>query len=174
MPSSKTAVAVVATAVPPRIKPSNYPEPFASRMAGREKRQLGDVFGLTNFGVNLTRLAPNASSALRHAHTKQDEFIYILQGHPTLHTDEGMTALSPGMCAGFKAATGNAHRLINDTDQEVLYLEVGDRTPGDEGSYPDDDLKALLVNGAWQFVHKDGAPSKKTCGLPQLPSPDSR
>ena len=151
-------IAVSATQVPPRSKPSNYPEPFASRMAGREKRQLGDVFGLTNFGVNLTRLAPHASSALRHAHTRQDEFIYILQGHPTLHTDEGHTALAPGMCAGFKAGTGNAHRLINETEEEVLYLEVGDRVLGDAASYPDDDLKALVVDEKWEFRHKDGTP----------------
>ena len=158
MPQKQNPIAVIAAEVPPRSKPSVYPEPFASRMAGREKRQLGDLFGLTNFGVNLTRLAPNASSALRHAHTRQDEFIYILQGQPTLHTDEGRTRLSPGMCAGFKAGTGNAHRLINESTEEVVYLEVGDRTRGDEGSYPDDDLKALLVDGKWKFVHRDGTP----------------
>ena len=148
--------AIVASEVPARTKSSAYPEPFASRMAGREKRPLGDFFGLTNFGVNLTRLAPKAVSALRHAHTKQDELIYILQGNPTLHTDEGRTRLFPGMCAGFKAGTGNGHRLINETEEEVVYLEVGDRTPGDEGSYPDDDLKALMVDGKWKFVRKDG------------------
>ena len=148
--------AFVAAEAPARTKPSNYPEPFASRMAGREKRPLGDLFGLANFGVNLTKLAPNASSSLRHAHTEQDEFIYILQGNPTLHTDEGFTVLSPGMCAGFKAGTGNGHRLVNQTSEDVVYLEVGDRTTGDEGSYPDDDLKALLVEGKWKFFHKDG------------------
>jgi uncharacterized cupin superfamily protein len=158
MAEKSNPVAVTAADVPARSRPSVYPEPFASRMAGREKRQLGDLFGLTNFGVNLTRLAPNAVSALRHAHTKQDEFVYILQGRPTLHTDEGRTQLSPGICVGFKAGTGNGHRLINETTEEVVYLEVGDRTPGDEGSYPDDDLKALLVEGKWKFVHKDGKP----------------
>lgn len=158
MPERTYPTAINADEALARAKPSSYPEPFASRMAGRVKQPLGDLFGLTNFGVNLTRLAPHANSALRHAHTKQDEFIYILQGHPTLHTDEGRTQLSPGMCAGFKAGTGNGHRLINETSQEVVYLEVGDRTPGDEGSYPDDDLKAMLVEGAWQFMHKDGSP----------------
>jgi uncharacterized cupin superfamily protein len=142
----------------PRSKPSNYPEPYASRMGGREKRALGDLFGLSNFGVNLTRLAPKALSALRHAHSKQDEFVYILQGHPTLMTDAGATPLAPGMCAGFKAGSGNGHQLINETSEDVVYLEVGDRTPGDEGFYPDDDLKALMVEGKWQFVHKDGTP----------------
>lgn len=158
MPDNAYPVAVVAATAPVRAKPSNYPEPFASQMAGRQKRPLGDLFGLTNFGVNLTRLAPGAVSALRHAHTKQDEFIYILQGQPTLYTDEGRTKLSPGMCAGFKAGTGNGHRLINETQEEVVYLEAGDRTAGDEGSYPDVDLKATMVDGKWQFVHKDGSP----------------
>jgi uncharacterized cupin superfamily protein len=158
MSEKSNPVAVTAVDVPPRSKPSVYPEPFASRMAGRRKQPLGDLFGLANFGVNRTSLAPGAASALRHAHTKQDEFVYILQGHPTLHTDEGRTRLSPGMCAGFKAGTGNGHRLVNETEEEVVYLEVGDRTPGDEGSYPDDDLKAQRVEGAWRFVHKDGSP----------------
>jgi len=151
-------IAILALEAPARAKRSNYPEPFASRMAGRQKYPLGDLFGLTNFGVNLTRLAPGAVSALRHAHTKQDEFIYILQGQPTLHTDEGHTLLTPGMCAGFKAGTGNGHRLINNTAEEVVYLEVGDRTPGDECSYPDEDICAHLVNGTWSFTHKDGTP----------------
>ncbi len=157
-PAANLPVAVVAQNAPLRARPSNYPEPFASRMAGRHKQPLGDLFGLANFGVNLTRLAPGAVSSLRHAHTRQDEFVYILQGHPTLHTDAGRTPLSPGMCAGFKAGTGNGHRLLNETRDDVVYLEIGDRTPGDEGIYPDDDLKAQLVAGKWAFFHKDGTP----------------
>ena len=151
-------IAIAAEEAPPRARQTNYPEPFASRMAGRLKRPLGDLFGLANFGVNLTRLLPGAASALRHAHTKQDEFVYILEGRPTLHTDEGRTPLEPGMCAGFKAGTGNGHCLINETSEDVVYLEVGDRTPGDDGTYPDDDLKASLVDGKWKFVRKDGTP----------------
>ncbi|MFM2303732.1 MAG: hypothetical protein RLZZ135_1142 [Cyanobacteriota bacterium] len=158
MPEETQPIAIDTAKVPPCIKPSNYPEPFATRMSGRIKYQLGDLFGLSNFGVNLTRLVPQAISALRHAHSKQDEFIYILQGHPTLQTDEGRTQLSPGMCAGFKAGTGNAHNLINETEKDVLYLEIGDRSPGDEGTYPDDDLQASLIQGKWQFTHKDGTP----------------
>lgn len=147
---------IVAFDVPPRNKPSNYPEPFASRMAGRTKRALGNVFGLRNFGVNLTVLQPGAVSSLRHAHSTQDEFIYILSGTPILHTDKGRTQLSPGMCAGFPAGQSDAHCLRNESDQEVVYLEVGDRSPNDQAIYPDDDLKAELVAGAWRFSHKDG------------------
>lgn len=158
MTDKQLPVAIVAAEAAPRTKPSNYPEPFASRMVGREKRPLGDVFALTNFGVNLTRLAPNAGSALRHAHSKQDEFIYILEGSPTLITDAGETQLFRGMCAGFKAGTGNGHQLLNRTTEDVVYLEVGDRTAGDSAIYPDDDIQALFVNEAWQFSHKNGTP----------------
>lgn len=157
MSEPRPPIAVRADEVAPRTRPSNYPEPFASRMKGREKRQLGDVFGLSNFGVNLTRLAPGAVSALRHSHSRQDEFVYILSGHPTLRTDEGETPLAPGMCAGFKAGTGNAHQLVNRTGETVVYLEVGDRTPGDEGAYPDDDIQAALQGGRWVFTRKDGS-----------------
>ena len=151
-------IAIEAAAAPLRAKPSNYPEPFFSRMGKREKRPLGDLFELRNFGVNLTRLKPGGESALLHRHSRQDEFVYILEGKPTLVTDRGETALAPGMCAGF-AASGIAHQLVNRTDRDVVYLEIGDRTPGDDGAYPADDLKAALgPDGKWQFTHKDGRP----------------
>jgi uncharacterized cupin superfamily protein len=127
-------------------------------MAGRQKRVLGELFGLMNFGVNLTTLQPGAVSALRHAHTRQDEFIYVLQGHPVLRTDAGETPLAPGSCAGFRAGSGDAHQLVNPTDAVVVYLEVGDRSPGDSASYPDDDLQAVSLDGRWRFTHKDGRP----------------
>jgi uncharacterized cupin superfamily protein len=158
MPTDKKPIAVVAAEAPLRTRPTIYPAPFAARVKGREKRPLGDLFGLANFGVNLTRLAPKASSALRHAHTKQDEFVYVLEGHPTLRTDEGAARLSPGMCAGFRAGTGNGHCLVNETDADVVYLEIGDRTPGDAATYPDDDLRAEQVEGGWRVTHKDGTP----------------
>jgi len=151
--------AIKAREAPARSKPSSYPEPFASRVAGREKRPLGELFGLRNFGVNLTRLAPGAMSALRHAHSRQDEFVYVLEGRPTLVTDDRETPLEPGMCAGFRAGSGEGHHLVNRSAQDVVYLEVGDRTGGDEASYPDDDLKAALdPDGRWRFTRKDGTP----------------
>jgi 2-hydroxychromene-2-carboxylate isomerase/uncharacterized cupin superfamily protein len=157
-PAAGPRVALRAADAPVRQRPSVYPEPFAAMMAGRVKHPLGDLFGLKNFGVNLTRLAPGAVSALRHAHRTQDEFVYVLQGRPTLHTDAGRTPLAPGLCAGFAAGSGDAHRLINETDAEAVYLEIGDRSEGDEVQYPDDDLKALREGGAWRFLHKDGTP----------------
>jgi uncharacterized cupin superfamily protein len=158
MTNSSSAAAVAATAVPPRARPSNYPEPFASRVAGREKRALGDFFGLKNFGVNLTCLRPGAQSALYHRHSRQDEFIYVLEGDPTLITEAGETQLRPGMCAGFVAG-GTPHHLVNRSSRDVLFLEVGDRSQGDEGFYPADDIQAVMGDdGKWRFAHKDGRP----------------
>ncbi len=151
--------AIEAAAAPPSRPGRGYPEPFAARVAGRVRRPLGDLFGLTNFGVNLTRLPPGGVSALRHTHLHEDEFIYIVAGDPVLVTNAGETPLRPGMCAGFKAGSGDAHHLLNRTDRDVVYLEIGDRKPGDTVIYPDDDLgRALAPDGTRLFVHRDGTP----------------
>jgi uncharacterized cupin superfamily protein len=148
--------ALLAVDAAPRTKPSNYPEPFASRMAGRVKRPLGDLFDLKSFGVNLTRLPPGAVSALHHQHSDQDEFIYVVEGKPTLFTDNGETQLRPGMVAGF-AAGGTAHHLENRTTRDCVILEIGDRAEGDEVSYPTDDIQAVMgSDGKWRFAHKNG------------------
>jgi uncharacterized cupin superfamily protein len=157
MAETKFPTALRAADVPPQARPTNYPEPFAARVAGRQKRRLGEAFGLANFGVNLTRLAPGAVSALRHRHAKQDELVYILEGEPVLVTDAGETPMKPGDCAGFKAG-GDAHQLVNRGAGDVLYLEIGDRTPGDGVVYPDDDLHLAPVDGRLRFQHKDGTP----------------
>jgi uncharacterized cupin superfamily protein len=134
-----------------------YPEPYAALLKGRLKRKLGEYFELTNFGVNLTHLNPGAISALAHSHSKQEEFILVLEGNPTLILGQEEIVLHPGECYGFKAGTGIAHQLINRSEKNVTYLEIGDRTEGDEVEYPNDDLKATqLPNGGWALTHKDG------------------
>jgi uncharacterized cupin superfamily protein len=158
-PPDRRPAAVRAAEAPPRARATGYPPDLARKVEGREKRPLGDLFGLRNFGVNLTRLAPGAASSLRHAHATQDEFVYVLEGEPTLVTDAGETPLAPGMCAGFPAGTGDAHTLLNRTARDVVYLEIGDRTPGDRVTYPDDDLKAEMgADGQWRYSRKDGTP----------------
>jgi uncharacterized cupin superfamily protein len=158
MSDAKTSSPILAADAPPRLRRSNYPEPFAARMEKRDKRPLGDLFGLRNFGVNLTRLAPGGLSSLMHRHGLQDEFIYVIDGEPTLVTDAGETLLGPGMCAGFPA-NGPAHHLVNRGDRDAVYLEIGDRLPGDSVVYPADDIQAVMgADGKWRFAHKDGTP----------------
>lgn len=158
MTDSKPPAAIAATDVPAQAKVSNYPEPYFGRMAKRTKRQLGDLFGLRQFGVNLTTLGPGGESALMHTHSRQDELVYVLEGHPTLVTESGETRLGPGLCAGFPAG-GVAHHLVNRTDRDVVFLEIGDRAEGDAVRYPKDDLRAdLREDGSWRFTHRDGTP----------------
>ena len=124
---------IAAAALAATNQPAFLTQTNAARFA------MGDVFGLSNFGVNYTRIPPGAISALRHAHSHQDEAVFILSGHPTLRTDEGETELQPGMFVGFKAGTGNAHQLVNRTQEDVICIEIGDRNPNDQATYPDDD-----------------------------------
>lgn len=156
MADSSHPVAVIAADTPPRARATGYPADLAARVAGRDKRPLGDLFGLNTFGVNLTRLAPGAWSALHHRHGKQDEFVYVLEGTPTLITDSGETLLSPGMCAGFPAG-GSPHHLENRGPADAVILEIGDRGAGDSVVYPNDDLAAAMgTDGKWHYTRKDG------------------
>lgn len=141
--------------VPPRIG-NSYPAPFDEGSKEREKRRLGDFGGLTNFGVNLTILPPGQGSALRHWHTMQDEFVFVVSGELTLITDAGEQILPAGMCAAFPKNRADGHCLVNRSDAPASYLEVGDRTPGDEVDYPGADLRVGWVDGGPQFQKKDG------------------
>jgi uncharacterized cupin superfamily protein len=124
-------------------------------MNGRIKRPLGDLFGLQNFGVNHVTLPPGTVSALFHRHSVQDECILVLSGEVTLVHDEGETLLAAGMFVGFPK-NGSAHQLINRSEKEVTYVEIGDRQPGDSVSYPRDDLVAVRAGDGWSFTQKDG------------------
>ncbi len=139
-------------------KGADHPAPFAETIRDREKRALGDALGLTNFGVNLVRLPPGTASTLRHWHSRQDEFVYVLEGELVLVTDNGEQLLTPGMAAGFPAGVANGHVLTNRTERDALYLEVGDRATGDEVDYPDIDLLVRWIDGEEKYVHKDGTP----------------
>lgn len=141
----------------PESNATSYPEPFRAANQSRWSRRLGKHAGLTNFGVNLTRIVPGGQSSSRHAHTRQDEFVYVVQGEVELETDAGAELLRAGMCAGFPAGTGNAHRFVNRSDADVLLLVVGDRTPGEEVTYPDIDLHGRMgPDGRYVFTRKDG------------------
>jgi uncharacterized cupin superfamily protein len=152
---------------PPAFDPSDvaetnqtgYPLPYRADNQKRFNRRLGDYAGLKNFGVNLTRIIPGGQSSHRHAHSKQDEFVYVLEGKVTLETNAGAQILGAGMCAGFPAGAGDAHRFVNRSSEDVLLLVVGDRTAADEVSYPDIDMHARLgADGKYTFTRKDGTP----------------
>jgi uncharacterized cupin superfamily protein len=141
-----------------RIGSPNYPAPFRQVCAGRHKTPLGNAVGLTQFGVNLTRLEPGAASALRHWHENEDEFVYILEGECVLVENEGETILKAGDCAGFRANVANGHCLVNRSGHDMIYLEIGSRAPREIAHYPDDDLHFERNEKQLRILHKSGEP----------------
>lgn len=135
-----------------------YPDQFKSRVQGRARRVLGDVAGLTQFGVNLTTLKPGAASALRHWHEVEDEFVFVVEGELTLVEDTGETLLKPGDAAGFKGGVANGHHLVNKSSRDAVYLEIGTRAPADHAHYPDDDLDLERNADKYTLKHKSGEP----------------
>ncbi len=127
-------------------------------MGDRAKRRLGNACGLTQFGVNLVTLGPGGQSALRHWHSLEDEFIYILSGELILISNAGEQVVTTGMCMGYPAGDKDAHHLINRSPQPAQYLEIGSRIKGDVGFYPDDDLMWIETEQGTIAAHKDGSP----------------
>jgi uncharacterized cupin superfamily protein len=140
------------------VNRSGYPEPYRSRVLPREKRRLGDALGLTRIGINRTTLAPGKESSMRHWHTHEDEFVYVLEGEVVLRTDAGEQLLKAGMCAGFPAGTADGHQLVNRSDLPAVYLEVSNRDPEDAGNYsdPDVDLMWNAPHARGRFTRRDG------------------
>jgi uncharacterized cupin superfamily protein len=137
---------------------TGYPAPFNRAVVGRERKRLGNAVGLDQFGVNLTTLKPGAASALRHWHQKEDELIYMLEGEVVLIEDDGVTVLRPGDAAGFKANNPNGHHLVNRTDRDAVYLEIGTRSKHERAEYPDVDMLMIRDDKGAHYTHKNGEP----------------
>jgi len=157
MSTSSKGPAIEAFSLPGK-QGTGYPAPFDKPLAGREKRALGAPFNLTNLGVNMITLAHGAISSQRHWHTKQDEFVYMVDGELVLVTDEGEQIMSPGMIVGFAAGITNGHHLVNRSGRKASFIVVSDKTPEDEGGYPDIDMLFVRKDGQDIYVHKDGTP----------------
>jgi uncharacterized cupin superfamily protein len=140
---------------------ASYPREFSAVIAGREKRKIGDAAGLTQFGVNITRIRAGAASALRHAHEQEDEFVYVLEGELVLVENDGETVLRAGDAAGFKAGSGIAHCLLNRTDRDALYLEVGTRAAAERVHYPDVDFMMERDESGRRWFRKSGEPIRE-------------
>jgi uncharacterized cupin superfamily protein len=140
------------------INTTGYPPPFDAITDGRFRKRLGDAGGLTQFGVNLCRLAPGAGSSQRHWHEEADELVFMLEGEAVLIEDEGETVLKPGDAATFKAGLANGHHIVNRSDRDALFLEIGTRSPEGRAEYPDVDMLVVTENGVSRYLHKDGTP----------------
>jgi uncharacterized cupin superfamily protein len=142
------------------VNRTGYPEPYRSRVMPREKRCLGDALGLTSIGINRTTLQPGKESSMRHWHTHEDEFVFVLEGEVVLRTDAGEQVLTAGMCAGFPAGAEDGHQLVNRSSHPAVYLEISNRNAEDTAYYsdPDVDLVHSPPNARGRMTRRDGSP----------------
>jgi uncharacterized cupin superfamily protein len=142
------------------ISKSGYPEPYRSRVLPRAKRRIGDALGLTRIGINYTILPPGKESSMRHWHTHEDEFVFVLQGEVVLRTEAGEQLLKAGMCAGFPAGAQDGHHLINRSAADAVYLEISNRDSADGAHYADPDVDLLFSppHAPGRFTRRDGSP----------------
>jgi uncharacterized cupin superfamily protein len=152
------AVPGMQAAEAPEKRGSRYPSPFDEPCRQRSNRNLGDGFGLRDFGVHLLTLEPGVWSSQRHWHTHEDEFVYVLEGTPTLVTDEGPIELSPGSIAGFAAGSGNGHHIVNNSGSVAKLIVVGSREPEDGAYYSDIDMQILRRAAGGRYTRKNGEP----------------
>jgi len=137
---------------------TGYPAPFNKVVEGRSRKRLGNAVGLTQFGVNLCRLKPGAASSQRHWQHHEDEFVYILEGEVVLCENSGDTVLKPGEAVGWKAGVPDGHCLINRSNRDALFLEVGTRAPNEKVTYPDIDMLFERNGAVRKYTRKSGEP----------------
>jgi uncharacterized cupin superfamily protein len=166
MPPTKPALDPNSVAT---VSRSGYPEPFRSRVLPRTKRRIGEALGLTRIGINHTTLPAGRESSMRHWHTHEDEFVYVLEGEVMLRTGAGEQLLKAGMCAGFPAGSDDGHQLINRSARPAVYLEISNRDPADTGYYsdPEVDLVWNAPHARGRFTRRDGSPIEP--GTPSAP-----
>ena len=143
------------------VSASILPEPYRARVLPRHKQPLGDALGLTRIGINLSRLAPGRESSMRHWHTHEDEFVYVLEGEVVLRSDAGEQRLTAGMCAGFPAGSRDGHQLVNRGTRPAVYLEISNRDAAADSVYytdPDVDLIWNPPQARGRITHRDGTP----------------
>ncbi len=140
---------------------TGYPSPFNKAVEGRARKRLARAAGLTHFGVNICTLKPGAASSQRHWHEKEDELVYVLEGEVVLREDDGETILKPGDAAAWKAGVPNGHCLINRSNRDAVFIEVGTRAVSERAHYSEIDMMVVRDEKGARYTKKNGEPYPK-------------
>jgi uncharacterized cupin superfamily protein len=107
-------------------------------------RHLGQATGARHVGFAYERLLPGRRSSSTHAHSAEEEFVYVLSGTCHVRVIEPGAApreipLRAGHAVTFAPGTGIAHCFVNRGTEECALLVVGERKPDvDRVRYPED------------------------------------
>jgi uncharacterized cupin superfamily protein len=140
---------------------TNYPKPFDKVVLGRSRKRLARAAGLGQFGVNICTLKPGAASSQRHWHENEDELVYVLEGEVVLREDGGETVLKPGDAAAWKAGVANGHCIVNRTNRDAVFIEVGTRAESERAHYSDIDMQVVRDASGFNYTNKAGKPYPK-------------
>lgn len=135
-----------------QVNSTGYPKPYDEPVAGRWYRRLSPASGLTDIGASHVTLKPGAWSSQRHWHDDEDEFLVMLQGEAMLVEDGGRTILRAGDCAAFPKGTGDGHHLINESDEDCVFVVVSAGKRG-SGGYSDIDM---IFHPDGRYTRRDG------------------
>lgn len=137
----------------PQTNATGYPPEHAGVVAGRHYRRLAPASGLTDFGASHVVLTPGAWSSQRHWHVDEDELVVMLKGEAVLVENGGRHIMRPGDIAAFPKGRDNGHVLINESEDDCIFVAVG-KPAASDCHYPDIDMH--LFNGTG-FRKKDGS-----------------
>ena len=137
---------------------TGYPSPFNKAVEGRSRKRLARAAGLSQFGVNICTLRPGAASSQRHWHENEDELVFVLEGEVVLCEDGGETVLRPGDAAGWKAGVTNGHCLVNRSNRDTVFIEVGTRATAERAHYSEIDMMVVRDEKGARYTKKNGEP----------------
>jgi uncharacterized cupin superfamily protein len=129
---------------------------------------LGKAVGLKKIGIHHEILPPGRRTSWPHAESEEEEFAYVIEGEPHVWIDGNLFQLKSGDAVGFPSGTGISHTFINNTNQNVRLLVVGEANKSSNKIYYPlhPQRKEQVGDGWWDEVPKhtlgphDGLPDK--------------
>ncbi|MBN9053641.1 MAG: cupin domain-containing protein [Rhizobiales bacterium] len=104
---------------------------------GGQSSRMGAAQGMTRIGINYDIVAPGKRTSRPHAESAEDEFVLVLKGRPDAWIDGHLHQLGEGDAAVFPAGTGIAHSFLNNSDEDVHLLVIGEHArAGNRLNYP--------------------------------------
>jgi len=122
--------------------------------AVRHSRSLGDLVGMSSIGVHFVRVEPGDQSTQFHSHSNDEEFLYILSGKGLAEIGETTHEISAGDFMGFTSGS-LPHNLINNSDDDLVYLMSGSRNAVDVCDYPRLKRRMYRINGHKEYADWD-------------------
>lgn len=132
---------------------------------------LSDRVGMVRAQLAVGRIPPGKESFDFHAHSLQEEFIFILSGEGEAEIGDETHAIGPGDYMGFPI-DGTAHNMRNTGEEDLVYLMGGERTAMEVAHFPRHGKTVIFGGGKIQLVDDDAVRNftiQEWAGNPDIP-----